>query len=372
MAESPHPTQTFPPLTIPAMPSILGAYSRFTDKSLNPDYGSAANTSINYAGLVVLAALLLSMRLWAPAALLVLAGPIIEGSFHAYSPHPAQLGATCLAMVLPLALFAMTGRAQKFWVVIGLLSLPAAMMLRQAIGEMGAVASLVALAYSAYPRRSIRPAVAAALAVATVLAALSPATIIRARDQFYGFPAPAFVEGHGISHSLYIGLGVVKNPWGIKWLDDSGFEKVRSIDPSVANLSHRYFEILNQEYWKIVYKNPFRVILVYLEKLGDSLGKRFHSWLWLRIPNFIIIGVTIFALIRARRVENWPPSALATVRVASLFLILFFAQASIINPMLLYLFPIQIPILVLIGICIQISVERRARTTAPQPRLATV
>ena len=108
------------------------------------------------------------------------------------------------------------------------------------------------------------------------------------------------------------------------------------------------------------------------EKLGDSLGKRFHSLLWLRIPNFIIIGVTIYALIRARRVENWPPSALATVRVASLFLILFFAQASIINPMLLYLFPIQIPILVLIGICIQISVERRARATAPQPRLATV
>ena len=112
MAQSPHPTpKHFPPLTIPAMPQFLARTLRFTDKSLNPDYGSAANTSINYAGLVVLAALLLSMRLWAPAALLVLAGPIIEGSYHAYSPHPAQLGATCLAMVLPLALFAMTGRA---------------------------------------------------------------------------------------------------------------------------------------------------------------------------------------------------------------------------------------------------------------------
>ena len=48
-----------------------------------------------------------------------------------------------------------------------------------------------------------------------------------------------------------------------------------SIHPSVTNLSHRYFQILNQEYWKIVYKNPFRVLLVYLEKLGDSLENAF-------------------------------------------------------------------------------------------------
>ena len=109
----PAPYSNLSPADDPGHAFATRAYSRFTDKPLNPDYGSAANTSTNYAGVVVLAALLLSMRLWAPAALLALAGPIIEGSFHAYSPHPAQRGATCLAMILPLALFAMTGRSAK-------------------------------------------------------------------------------------------------------------------------------------------------------------------------------------------------------------------------------------------------------------------
>ncbi len=66
---------------------------------------------------------------------------------------------------------------------------------------------------------------------------------------------PASIS-HTFWHTVYIGLGYVDNPYGIRYDDSVGDAKVKSIDPSVLYQTPRYQEILRGEVFRLIRTDP--------------------------------------------------------------------------------------------------------------------
>jgi hypothetical protein len=83
--------------------------------------------------------------------------------------------------------------------------------------------------------------------------------LIKARNQFLTIHHPEYhikQPSHPIWHTMYIGLGYIKNPWVPAYLDEVGMDKVKAIDPNAIYLSDEYNNILRQEYFKFIGQHP--------------------------------------------------------------------------------------------------------------------
>lgn len=81
------------------------------------------------------------------------------------------------------------------------------------------------------------------------------------RDQFLSQKgvAPASIS-HPKWHSIYIGLGYLKNPYGIQYSDCFASEKVRSMDPKVPYCSPEYEKILKQACFSLLKTDPLFIL----------------------------------------------------------------------------------------------------------------
>lgn len=73
-------------------------------------------------------------------------------------------------------------------------------------------------------------------------------------------------------HSLYIGLGGTSNPYGIRYSDRCGMERVQELTPGVSMYSDDYFDVLKSEYLRIVRTDPGFVFTSYLKKFVICVG----------------------------------------------------------------------------------------------------
>jgi hypothetical protein len=80
-----------------------------------------------------------------------------------------------------------------------------------------------------------------------------------------------FTRGHAFWHSAYIGFGFLSNEYGIKYKDESGIEKVRSISPKTRYLSQEYEGIARAEVFRLIKKHPLFVTQTIFAKLGVIL-----------------------------------------------------------------------------------------------------
>lgn len=78
---------------------------------------------------------------------------------------------------------------------------------------------------------------------------------------------------HPIWHSIYIGLGYTKNPYGIRYDDNVAINKVKSINASVGYCTKEYESILKNECLFIAKKSPLFIIKNLLQKLFIVLIK---------------------------------------------------------------------------------------------------
>jgi hypothetical protein len=276
---------------------------------------------------------------------------VIANQFHALMPHPGHFGAACLAAVLPLSIITlspgrMSCRLTWFWIAVGFLGLAIAMLFREAIGLMGAVASVLAVGVNFVRTASkmrVRALVSMGLICATLLTVATPKGILSLRDAIYGIPPSTRMEQHGVWHNLYIGLGVVVNPFGIEWNDASGIQAVRRIDPSVVYLSNKYFAVLRRQYFRIVMSHPLEVARIYLVKLAIAVNI-YAAWL---IVSLVLITV-IFLRVRHKVAGKWRVSELLLF-VCGIFVAMFWAQAMLFNFVSLYLFPVKLFLLLGFG-----------------------
>jgi len=351
---------------------LLGLFSKYTNIPVEIEDASKLNTIINYFGIGLASALLLSCGLNSTALIVAVSLPLIDLQYHALSPHPGQLGITLFAMILPLSAlaFEITASWTKriTWLLTGTVALAFAFLLREPIGFMGFVATVMTCGmylwrHGASPRTIMAVTFMAVLAIAALL---MPWAVLRVRDIVFNIPPTALTESHGIWHNLYLGLGLVSNPWGISWNDAYGIEVVKKIDPTIAYVSHDYFDALRNEYFRLVVQHPIDVVWIYAQKFVWTLGVVIPAPL--STPTIVALAVALLFAQAGRRRSGQIPTVDGALICALLFALAFIAQGVLINPSPQYSFPLGAIVIVIVAS----GVEYWRRWLVVRSRAATI
>ena len=337
----------------------LGIYSIARDRPIYNSDISRLNTIVNFAGIVTLSILLLSMNFFGAALLFLAAGGGLVGGWHAVAPHPAMYGIVCFAALLPLAIVGhasnvLRGRMFWIWFIIGLLALCVSLLFRQAVGMIGLVSGLISLGYLASrgwrDRKSFK---FAWLAIPISLAYFFPIAVMSGRDLVYSLPPTDVVEQHGFTHALYLGLGVVPNAFGIEWEDALGYQVAKSTDPEIRIYTDEYFDTLGNRYWDAVKHDPAEVARIYWEKLttaANAPSPAFYSGIstWKLIVFSILLSLAASAI-------YWKRSSAENLALLAIYTTIFgfLLQAALIHPSFVYFAPVYL--LLLLSLCLSTS-----------------
>ncbi len=118
--------------------------------------------------------------------------------------------------------------------------------------------------------RRLRPAPVLLVGMLAVLAFTTPRWVVMARDAAFDMQKAERLATHGLSHTLYLGLGFVENKWGIRYDDDYGEEIAAKA--GVVWCSPEYFRLMWQLYLGRWAEDPVEVARIYLEKAWMLLG----------------------------------------------------------------------------------------------------
>lgn len=340
---------------------FLGLFAAATGHKIVISDVPVWNAVINGFGLLALTALLWWLNLPILSMTLLALGPILSRGYLYFSPHTAQLGETCLAMI-PALVIQTTSPCDKrksgiAWIVAAVICLALASLLRQPIGLMGLVAGVLAVFYRALSvPRTLRNLVFCVTVLAALLVGYkAPTIVLEARNFAYNLSPTGQMETHGGWHNLYIGLGVVDNPFGIEWRDENGFEHARALDPSVRFTSKHYYDLLRGAYFDIVTRQPLTVAKIYAEKFRMAIKQK--PW----IIFLVTMVIAFFLRFGLTDRQPWRTQIDAVLATSTLFPCFFLAQAILFHPSEMYRFPIVISLILMIGASIEMAVVRCSR-----------
>ena len=348
---------------------LLDLWSLATGKRATLPDVARLNTLVDTIGLLALAGLLFALRAWLAAIVLMALGPVEYLGWMGTSPHWSYIGLVSLCALLPMALAGralglLSRRSGALWIAAGLVLLALATLIRESIGIMGLLISLgtIAVLMVRRPRRI------AGLALVTVLALVAfstPRWVVAARDAAFDMQPAARLATHGISHTLYLGLGFVENKWGIRYDDAYGEEIAKRSDPPIVFGSPEYFRLMAELYLGRWAEDPAEVSRIYLEK----------AWLLLSTPTLypgppfgIVLLIGLIHLLAATALGAWRRldfvQGLVVENVALAFLLLFLAQAMAALPSHTYAMPANAFVLVLMGVIVEFFVRALLRIRA--------
>jgi O-Antigen ligase len=100
-------------------------------------------------------------------------------------------------------------------------------------------------------------------------------------------------SGHPFWHTVYIGLGVVRNPYGISYSDQVAAAYVRSVDPLAPFVSSKYESILEKRVLHLVVSNPGFILRAEKRKAGEVLADGLSRFwpLLLIVPLALLMGL---------------------------------------------------------------------------------
>jgi hypothetical protein len=348
---------------------LLNAWAALTAKRATLVDVARLSTLLNTIGLVALAGLLFSLRAWITSIVLLALGPAEFLGWMGTSPHWAFMGMVSLAGLLPLAIATGRGRA---WIGGGILALAVVTLVRESIGLMGFALTLGALGTTAWLQRSrgFRALLHAALVAGLAFAALlAPKWATMARDAAFPMAPVERLQTHGLSHTLYLGLGFVENKWGIRYDDDYG--EALANQAGLVFCSPEYFRLMWKLYLARIVEDPVEVARIYREK----------AWRLLVVPTLypgppfgLVLAIGLVQLVAATWLGLWRrvgfPQGLAIEAVSLAFLGLFLAQAVLALPSHMYAVPVNAFILVLFGTLVEfagrglwVALSKRRRPT---------
>ena len=334
---------------------LLGLWSMATRRHADLIDVARLNTLTDTLGLLTLAGLLFALRAYIASIVLLWNGPIEYLGWMATSPHWAYIGLVSLAAVLPMALAArekglLPRRAANLWIGAGIVFLAIATLMRESIGMMGLmVTAAVAIVLLA---RGFRPAPVLLVGMLAVLAFTTPRWVVMARDAAFDMQKAERLATHGLSHTLYLGLGFVENKWGIRYDDDYGEEIADKA--GIVWCSPEYFRLMWKLYLARWTEDPVEVARIYLEKAWILLGT---PTLYPGPPFGIVLGVALVHLLAATALGAWWrigfEQGLVIEGVAVAFAGLFLAQAMAALPSHNYAMPVNAFVLVLFGAIVE-------------------
>src|SRR5438445_89298 len=263
----------------PGQTLLLSLWAQLAGRNLTPMDVARLNIGLNALGLVVLVATLLIFGAFTTAVVVLILGPTVFLGWFGLFPHWALIGVGSMQIVLPLALIARS----RNWlppavsgglIAAGLLLLAAAALLREAVGLGALLVTLCAGVWAmrhgvGQPRRITGMLMILALAV---IASQSSRLIVAARNSAYSIDGSQFPATHGMSHTLYIGLGAVPNKFGLRYTDDVGLEAASAEVPGINQMSTDYFRVMWTLYLRKWQEDPQEVVRIYLVKLGLLLA----------------------------------------------------------------------------------------------------
>lgn len=341
---------------------ILAWWARLTDRTITLVDVVRLNLILNLSGLVLLAAILLCLRAYFTTLVLITLGPYVFLEWLGTSPHWALIGISAMQVVLPLALIArrqqwLPPAATTSLVVVGVLTLSLASLVREVISQMTLVVTLAVAAWviTGALQRHRRFRAAIIVALLALLASQTARLTVIARDTIYDVEPAQLVATHGMAHTLYIGLGVVENKFGIRYDDTVGKEAAETAAPDVKYLSRDYFRVMWALYLNRWAEDPMEVSRIYLEKLSAILGNRILDSAPPPLMFFALV-IAIHWLSNDRRASCGSSSCdrrLAINLVCLAFAALFMVQAVLAHPTRFYSSPIGVFMLVTLGITIE-------------------
>lgn len=348
---------------------LLGLWSMTTRRHADLVDVARLNTFTDTLGLLTLAGLLFALRAYIASIVLLWKGPIEYLGWMGTSPHWAYVGLVSLAAVLPMALAAremglLSGRAGRLWIAAGIVFLGMATLMRESIGMMGLmVTAAVAIVLLA---RRFRPAPLLLVGMLAVLAFTTPRWVVMARDAAFEMQKAERLATHGLSHTLYLGLGFVENKWGIRYDDDYGEEIADKA--GLVWCSPEYFRLMWRLYLGRWAEDPAEVARIYVEKAWMLLGT---PTLYPGPPFGIVLAIALVHFLAATALGAWQRldfrQGLVIEGVAVAFAGLFLAQAMAALPSHNYAMPVNAFVLVLLGVVVEFF-ARGAMRLAPLPR----
>jgi|GEM_PF-616903 len=344
----------------PGQVLLLSLWGRIADRDPTVMDVARFNLGINSIALLVLAFALMGLGAFATSIVLLVAGPLVYLHWFGTAPHWALIGMGAMQMILPLAIIA---RARNWLrpsrtaalLVAGLLILAVGSLLREAVGSMALLVTIVVGVWAAFHGRRDRRHLAGTVAIllAAVLASQSSRIVVAARDWAYALDAAEFPATHGMSHTLYIGIGIVPNKWGIEYLDAVGRDAVTAADPGITSYSRAYFRTIRQLYIAKWREDPAEMIRIYIEKLKLILADNILA----KLPPLGVLLVLVIAIqgLTWRRTAGDPRREvrLGINLVALGFVGLLILQCVLAGPGRLYSIPLGSFILVLLGIALE-------------------
>lgn len=263
--------------------------------------------------LLAVAAAVAMMLLWAAAVRLAARGPL--GPFAALVALPPLLllaiawqragdiywvpGAVGAAGTIALYADATTDRPadDRFglrWLSFGLLGGLGTMfrMTASVLALVVIVTGALARRHESWRRRAVRLG-AAALVLALPRLVVGVAEAQRdARFAAISGVAEPMPSEHLFWHSIYIGMGISPNPYGLVYKDSVARNYVRSVEPAASYMSPRYERILRDRVVSLVQRDPLFVLRQILVKVA------------LLTPLILALA----ALLPSMRRTPWPPA----------------------------------------------------------------
>lgn len=341
---------------------ILAVWARVADRPMTVIDVAHLNLTINLVGLLMLAATLLLLRAYIPAVVLLLFGPYVFLEWFGTSPHWALIGLSALQAILPLGVIAWWRRwaspaSGLCFILTGILALAFASLVREVIAQMTLIVTLGTLVWIAIFtwRSERRLAGLLVIALAALLASQTARLTVSLRDRIYHVEPAELVATHGMSHTLFIGLGTVENKFGIRYDDSVGKEAAAKAAPDVTYLSQDYFRVMWSLYFARWSEDPLEILRIYLNKLCLILGDRipdFFPPIWLFLG--LVLPIHWMANGRAGSLGNPGCDRRLAVNLVGLsFLGLFVVQAILSQPNRFYAAPIGAFTIVMLGVAIE-------------------
>nr|VFJ64511.1 MAG: hypothetical protein BECKFW1821C_GA0114237_10067 [Candidatus Kentron sp. FW] len=282
---------------------FLGLKARLLDRPISLVDVATLNIWLDFFGMLALAVLLHVAGSFIASLVFLMLGSGVYSAWVGVSPHPGLIGVASFASVLPIAIFLsgrglVSGPVHVILIGLGAGLLGLAALFREPIGTMGFLISVGALLFLGWKpmregngewqnRRWLL-----LLFVVVLLSWQAPLRLVLlARDISFPMQPVALIQTHGISHTLYLGLGTVENTFGIRWDDEYAKSAVHRAHPHVDYVSPGYYRILWEFYFDRVREDPIEVGRIYSKKAGYIITERFPHWapaLWVAL-----IGLTI-------------------------------------------------------------------------------
>ena len=349
---------------------LLDLWAMATERRATLPDVARLNTLLDTLGLLALAGVLFAVRAYLASIVLLWLGPVEYLGWMGTSPHWAFIGMVSLAGVLPIALAArelglMSRRSANAWIAAGVVFLALAALIREAIGLMGVATSLAtvaALFLLRRPRTGRHIIGVLFVAVLAIAAVTTPKWVVLARDLAFDMQPAQLVATHGLSHTLYLGLGFVENKWGILYYDYYGEAVAQAIDPTIVFCSPEYFQLMWKLYIGRWIEDPVEVMRIYLLK-GWQLLER--PTIYPGPPFGVVLLVGLIHLVAATVLGVWKRigflQGLVVEAVAMAFIALFLAQAMMALPSHTYAMPVNSFVLVLLGVIVEFFVRGALR-----------